>query len=150
MNEVAVTAAEFLIKLLAVYLTAGFVFAMPFLLFGIQRVDPTAQWENLLSKAAFWRLLLGGVVPLAIVLLVLFGLQQFNSQILMTLFGTGKLKLQAVGIGSGIWLLINTIGFRIVILPGLAVFWPLFAVRWVRGQGKPQERNAHRRLAKQN
>lgn len=41
------------------------------------------------------------------------------------------------------------IGFRLVILPGLCVFWPLFAVRWVRGKRKPVERNAHRALTSQ-
>lgn len=38
-----------------------------------------------------------------------------------------------------------TLGFRAVILPGLAIFWPLFLVRWVRGDREPPpERNAHR------
>ena len=36
------------------------------------------------------------------------------------------------------------LGFRLVIIPGLCVFWPLFAVRWIRGQRQPPERNAHR------
>ena len=39
------------------------------------------------------------------------------------------------------------IGFRLVILPGMCVFWPLFAVRWFRGKRKPIERNAHRVVA---
>lgn len=37
-----------------------------------------------------------------------------------------------------------TIGFRIMIFPGLCVFYPLFAIRWLRGKTKPTERNAHR------
>ena len=40
------------------------------------------------------------------------------------------------------WL--NTIGFRILIFPGVVAFWPLFAVRLLRGKTIPLERNAHR------
>lgn len=36
------------------------------------------------------------------------------------------------------------IGFRLIIVPGLCVFWPLFAVRWIRGKKTPTERTAHR------
>lgn len=39
------------------------------------------------------------------------------------------------------------IGFRLIIIPGLCAFWPLLATRWMRGKGKPTERNAHRRAA---
>jgi hypothetical protein len=36
-------------------------------------------------------------------------------------------------------------GFRILILPGTALFWPLLARRWVTGVSHPPvERNAHR------
>jgi hypothetical protein len=39
--------------------------------------------------------------------------------------------------------------FKIFIIPGLTVFWPLFAIRWIIGVRKPpQERNAHRVAAK--
>ena len=34
--------------------------------------------------------------------------------------------------------------FRLVILPGVVAFWPLFARRWIAGQGVPIERNPHR------
>ena len=34
--------------------------------------------------------------------------------------------------------------FRLVIIPGVSLFWPLLLVRWVRRQGPPRERNAHR------
>ncbi|MFN0244769.1 MAG: hypothetical protein ACKVWV_17930 [Planctomycetota bacterium] len=38
-----------------------------------------------------------------------------------------------------------TLGFRAVIIPGLSIFWPLFLVRWMRGDREPPpERNAHR------
>ena len=42
-----------------------------------------------------------------------------------------------------------SIGFRLIIFPGLCVFWPLFATRWIRGKSKPTERNAHRIAAVQ-
>lgn len=37
-----------------------------------------------------------------------------------------------------------TIGFRLIIVPAAAVFWPLLAQRWRRGSPPPEERNAHR------
>ncbi|HZR84944.1 MAG TPA: hypothetical protein VFD92_27865 [Candidatus Binatia bacterium] len=37
-----------------------------------------------------------------------------------------------------------SIGFRIVILPGCALLWPLLARRWLSGSGMPpEERDAH-------
>ena len=33
---------------------------------------------------------------------------------------------------------------RVLILPGVAALWPLFARRWVRGTPEPFERNPHR------
>ena len=33
---------------------------------------------------------------------------------------------------------------RLLIVPGLVAFWPLFAARWVSGATPPVERNAHR------
>ncbi len=39
-------------------------------------------------------------------------------------------------------------GFRVLILPGVAALWPLFAWRLVRGVASPpDERNAHRERA---
>jgi hypothetical protein len=35
-------------------------------------------------------------------------------------------------------------GFRLLILPGVAAFWPMFFRRWVRGIQPPIERNPHR------
>ncbi|NEQ71297.1 MAG: hypothetical protein F6J86_23445 [Symploca sp. SIO1B1] len=57
------------------------------------------------------------------------------------LFGIGKIDPDARG-----W---KNIGFRLVIIPGLCVFWPMFAVRWFRGKRTPVERNAHRIAAAQ-
>lgn len=42
------------------------------------------------------------------------------------------------------------IGFRILIIPGVVAFWPMFAVRLLRGKGHPTEKNAHRLAAKQS
>lgn len=39
------------------------------------------------------------------------------------------------------------LGFRLLVFPGVAAFWPLLAWRWLRGAGRPAERNAHRRAA---
>ncbi len=37
------------------------------------------------------------------------------------------------------------IGFRLLILPGSAAFWPLFLQRWIReDRDVPEERNPHR------
>jgi hypothetical protein len=37
---------------------------------------------------------------------------------------------------------------RLLIFPGLVVFWPLFARRWSTGAGAPEERTAHRDRAR--
>ena len=57
------------------------------------------------------------------------------------LFGIQRVDPDAKG-----W---KNIGFRLITLPGLCLFWPMFAVRWIRGKGKPVERNAHRIAAAQ-
>jgi hypothetical protein len=42
----------------------------------------------------------------------------------------------------------GTRGFRLIILPGVLVFWPLLARRWLSGsKHPPTECNAHRRAA---
>ncbi len=39
--------------------------------------------------------------------------------------------------------------FKAFVFPGLVIFWPLFAIRWIIGvKTPPQERNAHRIAAK--
>ncbi len=38
----------------------------------------------------------------------------------------------------------GTWGFRLLILPGVAAFWPLLLRRWVGRRPPPAERNAHR------
>lgn len=42
----------------------------------------------------------------------------------------------------------STVGFRLLILPGVTLLWPLLAIRWARGSVHPPlELNAHRRAA---
>lgn len=36
---------------------------------------------------------------------------------------------------------------RLLLFPGVAAFWPLFAWRWISGQAAPIERNPHRTAA---
>ena len=35
-------------------------------------------------------------------------------------------------------------GFRLILLPGVAAFWPLLLRRWIRREQPAEERNAHR------
>jgi hypothetical protein len=37
---------------------------------------------------------------------------------------------------------------RLLLLPGVAALWPLFASRWIRGAKPPIERNPHRAVAR--
>ncbi len=53
--------------------------------------------------------------------------------------GGARIDPRAVG---GSW------GFRLAILPGVVALWPLLARRWASGQSPPEERNAHRELAR--
>jgi hypothetical protein len=77
------TLAKAFVYTLVAYATLGFVFAVPFVWIGIQRLDSEAR-------------------------------------------------------GSGI-------GFRLLILPGVAAFWPIFLNRWRRGiMEPPVEKNPQR------
>jgi hypothetical protein len=39
----------------------------------------------------------------------------------------------------------SSVGFRLLILPGVAAFWPMFLYRWRRGVVEPPvEKNPHR------
>ncbi len=50
----------------------------------------------------------------------------------------GVQRLDSEAQGSGI-------GFRVLILPGVAAFWPMFLSRWRRGIVEPPvEKNPHR------
>jgi len=39
---------------------------------------------------------------------------------------------------------------RLLILPGVAALWPVFARRWVSGAAAPDERNPHRDAAQRD
>ena len=39
------------------------------------------------------------------------------------------------------------LGFRLIILPGVAALWPALLLWWLRGRRPPAERNAHRDAA---
>ena len=55
-------------------------------------------------------------------------------------FGVQRLDSEAQGSG---------IGFRLLILPGVAAFWPMFLYRWRRGIVEPPvEKNPHRLSSK--
>ena len=72
-----------LVYALATYAGLGLVFAVPFVWFGVQRLDSEAQGAS--------------------------------------------------------------VGFRLLILPGVAAFWPMFLYRWGRGIAEPPvEKNPHR------
>ncbi|MGB0563926.1 MAG: hypothetical protein ACPGVO_19325 [Spirulinaceae cyanobacterium] len=85
MNESAIALVAWLLKVVHAYVIAGLIFTVPFVIFGIHRVDPNVKGWSIL--------------------------------------------------------------FRILIVPGMLIFWPLFAVRLVRGKTTPTERTAHRRAA---
>lgn len=56
--------------------------------------------------------------------------------LLFVSFGVQRLDSEAQGSG---------IGFRLLITPGVAAFWPLFLYRWARGIVEPPvEKNPHR------
>lgn len=38
----------------------------------------------------------------------------------------------------------STWGFRVLVIPGVALLWPLLLKRVLKGQETPEERNAHR------
>jgi hypothetical protein len=51
-------------------------------------------------------------------------------------FGLQRLDSEAQG---------SSVGFRLLILPGVAAFWPMFLRRWARGVSEPPvEKSPHR------
>ena len=79
--------AQWIVGLALFYLVVGLLFALPFVLRGVDRIDPVARES---AK-----------------------------------------------------------GFRVMIVPGVIALWPILARRWIRGTPPPQERNAHRRAARE-
>lgn len=55
--------------------------------------------------------------------------------VLFVIFWVGRIDHTARG---------GSIGFRILIIPGLSVLWPIFALRLIQGKETPTERTAHR------
>ena len=45
MNSTLISVTEFFINLVRIYFIAGFVFTIPFVLFGLQKLDHGAQWQ---------------------------------------------------------------------------------------------------------
>ena len=41
----------------------------------------------------------------------------------------------------------GTWGFKLLIIPGCAIFWPCLLKRWVKKSAPPEECSAHRRAA---
>jgi hypothetical protein len=41
----------------------------------------------------------------------------------------------------------SPVSVRVLLFPGIAALWPLFAWRWMTGRGAPEERNPHRLAA---
>ncbi len=41
----------------------------------------------------------------------------------------------------------GTFGFKLIIIPGCALFWPCLLMRWIKGSPSPHERSKHRQLA---
>jgi len=79
--------AELIVVACAAHLALGLAFAVPFVTFGIGRIDPDARQ--------------------------------------------------------------GTLGFRLLIVPGATLLWPLLLARWVRGAGPPEERTPHKALLHQ-
>ena len=68
--------------------------------------------------------------------LEVYGLVGISFAIVFVSFGVQGLDSEARGSG---------IGFRVLILPGVAAFWPMLLSRWIRGLSEPPiERNPHR------
>ena len=59
--------------------------------------------------------------------------------VLFSLFGVQRTDPGAQGIAPF---------FRLIIIPGVSIFWPLFALRLARGKQHPIEQTAHRQAAK--
>ncbi len=63
MNFQAIAVAEFLLNLIRLYMTAGLIFSIPLMLFGLQRLDPYTQWERRIQGLLKGLLLRGLLLP---------------------------------------------------------------------------------------
>ncbi len=79
------------------------------------------------------------IAGLGVALVGIYALLGLVFALAFALRGAGRLDPAA---RAGTW------GFRLLVIPGAAAFWPLLALRWVRGlEEPPGERNAHRDAA---
>ncbi|MDJ0703046.1 MAG: hypothetical protein QNJ46_07195 [Leptolyngbyaceae cyanobacterium MO_188.B28] len=169
MNETAIAIVEWLINLARAYLIAGVIFAVIFLLFGVQRLDEGARWgiPDLLHAVTHFgeiirspgKLIQSVLKIAAAIWLVLVCLNYPFDKVVSNPHSlkiwapvwspTEPSLLQGILLLlAGLWIVGRSVSFRVLLIPGLSIFWPLFAVRWVRGKHLPEEQNAHRRLAK--
>jgi hypothetical protein len=74
-----------------------------------------------------------------VLLLTVYAMLGMLFAVLFVWIGVQRLDAQAVGAG---------IGFRLLILPGVAAFWPMLFARWMRGVTEPPaETNPHRAIS---
>ena len=72
------------------------------------------------------------------ILLSLFGIYLLIGLLVsvpFALFGAKRIDPGAI---EGTW------GFKLLIIPGAAVFWPVLLKRWLKGESAPEERSLHR------
>jgi hypothetical protein len=75
------------------------------------------------------------VVRVGISLLAVYSLVGTIFAIVFLVLGVTRIDEEAKGSG---------IAFRLLIAPGVVIFWPSLLVRWLRRKGPSTERNAHR------
>ena len=76
------------------------------------------------------------------ILLILLGLYLLVGFLFGLVFAFAGAKAIDPGAVEGTW------GFKLLIIPGCAIFWPLLLKRWVSKSPPPEECSAHRRAAK--
>ena len=76
-----------------------------------------------------------GFVKAFVLSLTAYGLTGFLFATIFVIRGVQRVDSEAQGSG---------VGFRLLILPGVAAFWPMFLRRWIRGAEPPMEKNPHR------
>lgn len=79
------------------------------------------------------------VVELGLLLLAVYAISGVVFALAFVTVGVTRLDAEAKGTG---------LGFRLLIVPGVAAFWPLLLRRWIAGAHEPPlETNPHRRAA---
>ena len=80
-----------------------------------------------------------GLISLLLAMLGTYLLIGFVFGIVFAFAGAKTIDPSAV---EGSW------GFKIIIIPGCALFWPYLLKRWIKKSPPPEEYSAHRRAAK--